>query len=80
MKTGICSSIGRQPPRGLTLFSFMNAINFCCILAGSALYLSWIAFICGWSACIRFIDRVLALVNGQKIILMITVITMMATP
>ena len=62
-----------QPPKGLTLFSFMNSMSFVFIFFGSSLYFSCSAFICGCRADIRFMDFVLALVSGQKSSLMMTV-------
>ena len=44
----------------------------------SSLYFSWSAFNSGASACIRFIERVLAAVNGQNIPRKITVINTMS--
>ena len=46
----------------------------------SSLYFSLSAFISGASACIRFIERVLAAVNGQNSTLMITVINTIVQP
>ena len=58
----------------------MNSMVFLFILTASSLYFTLIAFICGCSACIRFIERVLAWVSGQKTTLMMTVMAMMAQP
>ncbi len=58
----------------------MNSIVFLFILTGSSLYFSLMAFICGCRACIRFMERVLAWVSGQKTTLMMTVMAMMAQP
>ena len=38
------------------------------------------ALSCGWRACMRFWDLVLALVKGQKTTLMMTVMAMMVRP
>ena len=77
-KTGSWRSIGRHPPIGFTLFSFMNSMSFWFIFWGLSLYFSCSSFICGWSCDIRFIDLVLALVSGQNSILMMMVMTMIA--
>src|ERR1051325_827192 len=77
-KIGSWIIIGQQPLIGLTLCSRQNSIVFLFIFIGSSLYFSWIFFISGASACMRFIDRVLFWVRGQKISLMVMVIRMSA--
>ena len=57
MKTGSCTSRGRQPPRGLTPCSFwsfcISSASFC----RSFLYFSCSFLICGWNSCIFRIER-----------------------
>src|SRR5688572_18595275 len=77
-KIGSWISIGQQPLMGLTLCSFQNSIVFLFIFIGSSLYFSWIFFISGASAAMRFIDRVLFCVSGQKRSLMMMVMMMSA--
>ena len=80
MKTGNWMSIGRQPAAGLTLLSFIT-LRVCSFnLEGLSLYFSFTAASCGWMACMRFIERVLAAVSGQKRPLMMTVMAMMHQP
>ena len=67
MNTGIWTIIGRHPLSGLTLFSLYSSHCFAVSFCTSSLYFSFKAFSFGASACIRFIERVLAAVNGQKI-------------
>src|SRR5665213_1908561 len=55
MKTGICTSMGRQPLMGLTPFFFHNSICFCWNFGRSSLYFSLSRAISGASACI-FLD------------------------
>ena len=57
----------------------MKAISFWFIFCESSLYFSWISFICGCSLLMRFIERVLAAVRGQKMALMTMVMTMIAS-
>ena len=73
-------AIGRQPLTGLTLFFFQSSICFCMYFCWSSLYFSLSTANSGASACIRFIERVLAAVNGQNKTLMITVINTIASP
>src|SRR5437899_6270154 len=61
--TGNCTSIGKQPLTGLTLFFFHSSHCFCENFCGSLLYFSWSALICGARACIRLAERVLAAVS-----------------
>ena len=80
IKMGIWITIGRQPPIGFTLFSFQSSMVLRCAFIGSSLYFSLMAASCGWSACIRFIERVLAAVSGQKTTLIRTVMATMVQP
>src|SRR6516162_11927392 len=73
-------SVGRQPLIGLILCSFQNSIILRCALTGSSLYFSCSALICGWRACIRFAERVVACVSGQKMAFMIIVMATIAHP
>ena len=65
---------------GFTLCSFQSSPIFFCIFIGSSLYFSWMALTWGCKACIRFMDRVLTWVSGQKTSLMMTVMATMAKP
>jgi hypothetical protein len=47
--TGIGSSMGQQPPNGLTLCSWQADIS-CCSRCGSCLYFSWTRCSAGWMA------------------------------
>src|SRR5678815_2537795 len=73
-KMGSWIIMGQHPLMGLTLCSRQNSMTFLFIFIGSSLYFSWIFFISGASACMRFMDRVLFWVSGQKMSLMQTVI------
>ena len=64
--TGIGSSIGQQPPNGLTLCSLYSLNISCCSRCGSSLYLSWISFISGWTACICMLARIAFWLSGQR--------------
>src|ERR1043165_8981141 len=69
-KMGSWIIMGQQPLMGLTLCSRQNSMVFLFIFIGSSLYFSWIFFISGPSACMRFMERVLFCVSGQKRTLM----------
>ena len=79
-KTGICTSIGRQPPNCDTLFSLNSSCCFRYIFCGSSLYCSRSAFNCGWSSCILRMDWVLLWLSGKKTTLTAMVMTMIAQP
>ena len=81
-RTGIVSSIGRQPPAGFTprsRYRFMSSVFIFC-LDGSvvfrSLYRAWIAFISGCSSCILRIDTTLLWFNG-KMAMLIRMVRMM---
>lgn len=58
MNTGICSSIGRQPSRGLKPCSFWSFCISSVILTRSLAYFFRIAWSCGLISCIFFVVRI----------------------
>ena len=57
MNTGICRSIGRQLPSGLTPCSRWSFCISCAWRCRSFAYFFWTFFISGAKSCIFFIDR-----------------------
>ncbi len=80
MKNGSCSSIGKQPPMGLTLYFLYNSIvsSCCCCFFGSLifrpLYFSLICLINGCSCCMRLVDLLPFHFSGNSAMLM-TIVT-----
>lgn len=79
-KMGIWSSMGRQPPRGLTPNCLKSAICSRVIFSRSSLYLAWSSLILGWSCCMAFMDLMLLKVRGRITILKMIVRIIMLQP
>ncbi len=67
MNTGICSSIGRQPPIGLNPCSRWSFCISCAWRCLSLAYFFWIFFISGANCCIARIERT-CFTNGLNMI------------